>query len=224
MAEVKLTEAQIKALVLGYLRRTGAINGRTVVANEFRLGHTSVRSDLALLSNSFIGVEIKSDLDSLRRLHNQVAAYSRHFERFIVVAALRHARSLDFSTISQAEIWVVQKNGTIEPLTEREPKKNVNYKGLMTLKETRKFFDAPNMRSEGCVSERDGFAAAFTSRYGKTSEIFWDSVQGRKITVSDLRNLSRFREAREKQEFAHQMKVKRNLQWSSAASQILRVA
>jgi len=224
MTEAKLTEAQIKALVLGHLRRTGVIDRNTVIANEFRLGHTSVRSDLAMLAKSFIGVEIKSDLDSLRRLPNQVAAYSRHFERFIVVVTPRHARSLDFSTTAQAEIWVVQQDGNLEPITERDAKNSINYKGLMTLEETRRFFNVPNAKNAGSVSERDGFAVSFKARYGKTSETFWERVRGKRITEESLRHLSRFKDVREKQQLAKQLRTERNMQWSSIASLLLKVA
>lgn len=50
----------------------------------------SARIDLAVVNGEMAGFEIKSDLDTLKRLRVQVPAFSRFFDRVSVVTTCKH--------------------------------------------------------------------------------------------------------------------------------------
>lgn len=64
--------------------------------NEFRVG--DCKADLAILNGTATVYEIKSERDSLSRLHRQIDAYQRVFERVYVIAGERHVREVLDST------------------------------------------------------------------------------------------------------------------------------
>src|SRR5579859_5791300 len=90
----RFDEVDIKASVLNELRSQGRIDRRTPIANEFCLGRTGVRVDLMLWSDELIGIEVKSELDSLRRLAGQLSAYTAYCDHTVLVVASRHLSQL----------------------------------------------------------------------------------------------------------------------------------
>jgi hypothetical protein len=66
----------------------------TVVVDELGLKHGRCRADIAVINGHFVGYEIKSDKDSLRRLPEQVDVYSAVFDRVSVIVGERHARAV----------------------------------------------------------------------------------------------------------------------------------
>lgn len=62
----------------------------TVLIDELGLCRGSVRVDLAVVNGQLHAYEIKSDRDSLRRLHTQAEVYSRVFDRVTIVCGDRH--------------------------------------------------------------------------------------------------------------------------------------
>jgi hypothetical protein len=60
------------------------------IVDELSVGSDSARIDLAVLSNSFHGYEIKSELDSLRRLSRQIEAYSNVLDFATLVVTPKH--------------------------------------------------------------------------------------------------------------------------------------
>lgn len=75
------------------LRRQHAHKG-TVVLNELGLDHGRCRADIAVVNGRLVGYEIKSDSDSLKRLAEQVRAYSAVFDRALIVVGERHVESV----------------------------------------------------------------------------------------------------------------------------------
>ena len=66
-------------------------DSETVVVDELGLKHGRCRADIAVINGRFIGYEIKSDNDSLRRLPEQVDVYSAVFDRASVIVGEKHA-------------------------------------------------------------------------------------------------------------------------------------
>ena len=62
----------------------------TLVVNELGLEHGTCRADIAVISNSLLGFEIKSDVDSLKRLSAQLISYDAVFDRSFVILTCRH--------------------------------------------------------------------------------------------------------------------------------------
>ena len=71
------------------------IQGQSLLTS-LAVGSDAARIDLAVLSNSFHGYEIKSEVDSLRRLPRQIEAYSSVVDYATIVVAPKHsAAALD---------------------------------------------------------------------------------------------------------------------------------
>jgi hypothetical protein len=66
----------------------------TLVIDELGLKHGRCRADIAVINGRFIGYEIKSEHDSLKRLDEQVQVYSNVFDCVIVVTSNIHLKSV----------------------------------------------------------------------------------------------------------------------------------
>ncbi len=88
----RLTDNDIREALRSQLvsREAGDNSGRVLI-DELGLCEHIARVDLAILGDALEAFEIKSERDSLRRLHDQCATYSRIFNRVTVVTVERHA-------------------------------------------------------------------------------------------------------------------------------------
>lgn len=73
-------------------RRTGF--STALVVDELGLHHGSFRADIAVIDGCLYGYELKSDVDSLRRLQRQVDGYNSVFDSITMVVADRHVTSV----------------------------------------------------------------------------------------------------------------------------------
>jgi len=201
-------EPDIKATVLTHLRKAGDISSKSVVANEYAVGRTSVRADLAILQDEFIGVEIKSQYDSLRRLPRQLSVYRQFFDRTILVVAERHLSAALQFELQGVELWVTQ-GAKIKPVW--VDMSVFERRSLMEL-----LTEAQRVRWSGRMEgkDRSAFVAEFNARFGPTSEAFWTALGRRRATADDLSLLSRFRDLRIGQQ---RLLVERAQNWSQWA-------
>lgn len=79
-----ITEAELRRCVHSALRARAETQGARVF-QELQIEHGAARVDLALVSDRLEAFELKSDLDTLGRLHNQIHAYNRFFDRITMV-------------------------------------------------------------------------------------------------------------------------------------------
>ncbi len=196
-------ERAIKAKVLYALRRDQRSGRAPIIATEYCIGATGVRADLALAyrtpTRELVGIEIKSALDTLRRLPHQIETYSRIFDRVIVVAATRHQEAVRQYRFPNLDIWEIEKSGALTRV--RTGTSPVISSGLSALLPQRDQARYKGLIAAGSQGERDAFFAAFEDRYGECSSDFWSRVQGRRIREEDVAELSRFhpKRAREQQ-------------------------
>lgn len=191
---------------------------KPIIATEYRVGSTGARADLVVASRStreVAAIEIKSAMDSLKRLPHQLAAYTGYFDRVILVAAHRHQPHVRRLAIPGLEIWEVEKSGalaTVRPgdltplaespvdlLTQRERQR---YRGLI---------------ESGHQGARDAFFAAFEDRHGESSNLFWGGVSG-KVTTDCLARLSRFEPERLEARQRQKLEFERFSSWNSLAA------
>ena len=66
----------------------------TLVIDELGLNHGKCRADIAVINGHFVGYEIKSNNDSLRRLEEQVKAYNAVFDKVFIVVGDRYINSI----------------------------------------------------------------------------------------------------------------------------------
>lgn len=79
-----ITEAELRRCVHSALTVRAEARGARVF-QELQIEHGAARVDLALVSDRLEAFELKSDLDTLGRLHNQIHAYNRFFDRITLV-------------------------------------------------------------------------------------------------------------------------------------------
>lgn len=186
-----MDEAAVKAQVLSHIRQASG-RRKPILTAEFTLGTSGTRADVAVLSDAeLIGLEIKTERDSLRRLPSQLAAYSRYFDHVVIVAASCHFADLAEMDLHGASVWRSTRGG-LDPAIPGKPNSvsPVAYLDLMTRQEKK------DVVAKGGGTLREHYFHTFTRRYGETSRALWQSVAGRKIKADDVRLLSRFNERR----------------------------
>ena len=86
-----MTDKVIRAALKARLARRYALDTNALVLEELGIGHGATRIDLVVINHRLHGYEIKSDHDSLRRLPDQIRAYSGVMDRVTLVVGYRHA-------------------------------------------------------------------------------------------------------------------------------------
>lgn len=219
----RFTEQQIKAHLLTELRQRRLISTRTLIANEFVVGKTSVRADLALFGQRFTAVEIKSEIDSLRRVRQQLEVYKAHFDEVILVLAARHIRNVPVASLDGVGVWTLDSDGEFRRLRPAPLNPNsatLSFMPLLTRKEARRVVsESENAAAEAIVSRRI-FGQSFSARFGPTSAAFWSQVRRRRIRTEDLHLLSRYREQRLVERTLVAEREKRWQQWAEVDAAI----
>jgi len=207
----ELNEGFIKRAVIAELLRRSVIPRGCCIANEFVIQGTGCRADLAFMgSTPTIGIEIKSNLDSLKRLPKQIEAYGGCFDSIIVVVTAKHLRKTLVTVPSWAAVWVVQQDGIIRIQRDgshrRRPTKRQLVR-LLSLPNLRRLAGkrAASVRVElealavrnRIETIRGAVANSFRQKFAGPSAEFWSSL-GDTGAISDLPldALSRFRSRR----------------------------
>jgi len=218
-----MNEADYKVRVLEWVREASTEASLPYIAPEFSLVGTSIRADLAVLSeDGFVGVEIKSASDNLRRLPAQLAGYARCFDYTILVVAERHLSGLRDLNLHNAFVWTLADNRalTLHLEGQRNDVRAADVLRLLTQKEreravrnlsnTRSDFGPPLLTVE---KSKQAFQKTFIDRYGDTSDRFWKSVSERSINATDLPILSRFHSRRQEVNAAENQRQEFWKQW-----------
>lgn len=88
---LRMNDADIRAALKNELLRSHAKDVDTLLLDEFGVRHGAARLDLVVVNHRVHGYEIKSDLDSLRRLPDQIRAFGSVVDRMTLVVGYRHA-------------------------------------------------------------------------------------------------------------------------------------
>jgi hypothetical protein len=166
---------------------------------------------MAVLAGDFIGVEIKSCHDSLRRLPRQLSTYTEFFDRTILVVAEKHLPGVRALDLSGVELWY-QRGSCVEPLAvypRSAQQRSLNE--LLTRAQVNRW--GPH----GSANGREAFVSEFSERYWSTSREFWTAVGRRAITPCDLGLLSRLRRVRLEQA---RLRLEREGAWTQWAEEM----
>lgn len=178
-----------------------------VISSEFVIAGQGRRADLALLGRKFIGVEIKSDRDSLQRLTPQLDAYTKCFDKVLLVVAPRHLEQALFLAPLTTSVWSIDSGDRVLEVRKAAAAAPLSAHDLvraLTLEEARRAFSArsgEDPRHAAGLTVPVGIARAalldaFAARFGATSAKFWMQVGDRSIVPDDIARLSRFAERR----------------------------
>lgn len=105
-----MRENLIKAALIDWLFDKGMLDD-AVIINEMVVANWSRRADLVLANGRLYGFEIKSEVDTLKRLPGQVDAFMEHFDKVIIVAATKFVRHLVDSYPPEVGILEVRREG-----------------------------------------------------------------------------------------------------------------
>lgn len=200
-----LFESDIKAKVLNHLINKGAIDASSIIISEFTLHNSDRRVDLAVYhKDKLIGIEIKSEADSLYRLEGQISSYEMLFDKVIVVVASKHTSNvLDILSESVA-VWEVSSSNI--KVKRKGKTKLVNDKNnlrkLLLKSDWVKLEKSLNKvsllpESLSIKTLRKAVKTSLTNRFSESSEYFRKLTSNREISPEDLSLLSRYLISRE---------------------------
>lgn len=207
-----LNEGDIKAAVIDKLFASDAL-ADAVLINEMVVANWSRRADLVVANGKLHAFEIKSDLDSLRRLEGQVETYLQRFDKVTVVCTAKFVQLVKECTDARVEIWCatpaaggVKLSISRRGQSSRISNKRVLYGYLhkaelvaMLKREGRDVSaDMPRLQLEGeadalsvrCI--RDFVLLCLKERYKNTFDQFCATRQSQ-TSPNDLERLSKFK-------------------------------
>ena len=107
------SDTDIKLLMLEYISKM-YFDKPHVIALEARYGHSSRRADILLITTSTHAFEIKSDIDNLTRLPDQMHDYRRTFDKVTVVTTARHRAKIKKIASPNDGIMIIKDNVVYE--------------------------------------------------------------------------------------------------------------
>ncbi|MFP7478494.1 sce7726 family protein [Terribacillus saccharophilus] len=85
-----LNDLQVRKLLTNELFKVYGDCKETRIINELGLDFGAARVDVAVVNGIMHGYEIKSDVDTLKRLPRQIEYYNRAFERMTIVSSRKY--------------------------------------------------------------------------------------------------------------------------------------
>jgi hypothetical protein len=86
-----ITQRELRARLKDFLSPALISGGR--MYEELGVEWGAARIDVAVVANGLHAFELKSDLDSFARMHNQIHAYNRVFDRLWIVVGSSHVQA-----------------------------------------------------------------------------------------------------------------------------------
>lgn len=118
-----LSDPMIRRAVWERLRRRLSSRHPAIVLNEFPIQFGVSIADIAVVNGRLEGFEIKSDVDSVRRLKDQVTSYGHVFDRVTIVTTERHRARVE-NLVPQWWGLMVASGEPVRLQTLRRPKLN----------------------------------------------------------------------------------------------------
>jgi hypothetical protein len=131
------------------------------VVEEMALSGHQVRIDIGVLNGKFIGYEIKSDHDTLRRLPNQLSIYTQVFDYLTIICGPTQLKKVKEITPEYCGLVVAEYvNGEPQLRTERKAQQSPNLDGfrlasLLWNEEARSFLSAHKIKGVSKLRRQD---------------------------------------------------------------------
>lgn len=108
----------------------------TKIVEELDLPVAGARIDIAVINGSFVGYEIKGASDTLKRLPNQIAAYSHVFDYLTIVTESKYAERVKQIAPPWVRIAICSADSTIKGKLKviRKGRKNPDRNGFFIAK------------------------------------------------------------------------------------------
>ena len=207
-----LNELEIKAALIDRLYDRGVLKGAALI-NEMVVANWSRRADIVVANGSLQAFEIKSDLDSLKRLDGQLSAYLVRFDKVTVICTSRFTKDVLERTPSSVEVlealrekdkvtFRVRRRGMIRPVREKHillsyllkselvDLLSVPSEAGLTLRSRHELMMAAGDLPVGVIRKK--VLTSLRERYADTSEAFLRARTEKQFTnVDDLVTLRR---------------------------------
>lgn len=85
-----LNDKDIRHALKRQLELQYSTDGKTIILDELGVRHGAARVDIAVINDQLLGYEIKSDMDTLDRLPNQVRLYNSVFDKISITVGQRY--------------------------------------------------------------------------------------------------------------------------------------
>ena len=105
-----ITETELRCCVLATLAKRVS-PGKSRLIQEFTVEMGAARVDIALIGQHLEAFELKSDFDDFSRLHNQIHAYNRVFDRITIVTGQAFASAALEVTPAWWGISIAERKG-----------------------------------------------------------------------------------------------------------------
>lgn len=236
---VKYDEADLKAIVLTKLLSEKVADRKSFISNEFKLGPER-RADIALFNGTdFIGVEVKSDFDNLKRLEGQHSAYSKVFDRIIVVVAERHLSRIVYDHCERADLWSVSPFGQVRLIREAQEAPIASKTALADLLQKSDLAKLVGMERGSRItraalysmleeidveSVRAAVVRSFNGRFEISSRRFFKNVTGVEVMPRHLTRLSRFEQQRKNIRIHQRHNEQFWKEWAKVADEVFAVS
>ena len=176
-----MRDADIRRVLLDCLQAHHSGELDTLIVEELGLCRGTVRADLAVVNGLLKGFEIKSDQDTLIRLPNQAAIYSRVFDTVTIVVAERHLKDVESAIPTWWGIQVAECiGGALALTTVRDEAQNPNVEPQYLVELL--------WRNE--VLELLNRLPSAKSLKGKPRRILWDAL-ATAVSLADLKQMVR---------------------------------
>lgn len=120
-----MRDADVRKAVLANLECLHAGDANTRIVQEMGIWSGAVRIDIAVINGELVGIELKSDRDTLGRLPKQVEYYGRVFDRMTLVVGSRLAKQAREIVPKWWGITIAyDKNECIRLVNSRKARKN----------------------------------------------------------------------------------------------------
>lgn len=115
-------DQDIRTILHSYLSEQNKSIKDTIIVDELNVKNGLARIDVAVINGSIHGYEIKSEVDTLNRLSNQIEHYNSSLEKITIAVNSNHKEKV-FDTVP--EWWgVIEVNENYKVLELRKPKEN----------------------------------------------------------------------------------------------------
>ena len=91
----KINDSLIRSVIYSNLITRHKASTNALIVEELSLCRGSARIDLAIITEHLQGYEIKSELDSLRRLRNQIKIYNKVMDKITIVTTYNHLEDVE---------------------------------------------------------------------------------------------------------------------------------
>lgn len=128
-----MRDQDIRTILHSYLSEQNKSIKDTIIVDELNVKNGLARIDVAVINGSIHGYEIKSEVDTLNRLSNQIEHYNSSLEKITIAVNSNHKEKVFDIVPDWWGIIEIDKNAELAELRESEVNPVLNISDLLLL-------------------------------------------------------------------------------------------